>query len=178
MITFRPLADRDFELVHRWLNEPGVIEWWEGDDVSPEAVRRHYFTEVEDDIEHWLALDDGQPFGWIQCYPVSADPEECGAWRAHGVPETTAGIDYLIGEPGKRGSGRGSSMIDCFVDDVVFGQHDDWTHVGAGPFSANRPSWGALAKAGFSHIATLPDPAGPLNLMIRARDGQPLSISD
>lgn len=174
MITFRPLADDDFDLMHRWLNEPGVVEWWEGDDVSPDAVRRHYFTEVEEQVEHWLALDDDEPFGWIQCYPVTADPEECSAWYAYGVPKSTAGIDYLIGEAGQRGGGRGSKMIARFVDDVVFARHDDWTHVAAGPFEANQRSWGALAKAGFHHIGTIPDPGGPLRLMVRARDGHRL----
>ena len=177
MISFRRLVADDFELMLRWLNEPGVVEWWEGDDVSADAVRRDYFTDVDDGVEHWLALDDGIPFGWIQCYPVTADPDECGPWRALGVPDTAAGIDYLVGEVGQRGSGRGSSMIDRFVDDVVFGRHPEWTHVGAGPFSANTRSWGALAKAGFSHIGTLPDPGGPLHLMVRSRDSGPNETS-
>lgn len=172
MVTFRLLEDDDFELMHRWLNEPGVVEWWEGDDVSEDAVRRLYFTHTKPDVEHWLALENGEPFGWIQCYPVSADPEECSAWYAHGVPETAAGIDYLIGESGKRGSGRGSRMIERFVEDVVFATHDEWTHVGAGPFSANERSWGALAKAGFAHVGTIADPEGALHLMLRARDGE------
>lgn len=171
MFSFRPLQPGDLDLLHRWLNEPGVVEWWEGDDVSLDAVERDYFTEVDDGVEHWLALDAGTPMGWIQCYPVTADPEECGAWRAFGVPESAAGIDYLVGEPGERGSGRGSSMIAAFVDAVVFGRHADWTHVGASPFSANLASWRALAKAGFTHVGTIADPDGPLHLMIRQRHG-------
>lgn len=173
MITFRPLEADDFELLHRWLNEPGVVEWWEGDDVSADAVRRHYFTEVEDGVEHWLAQEDGVPFGWIQCYPAISDPDECGAWLALGVPDSAAGIDYLIGEASLRGAGRGAAMIDRFVVDVVFGRHDHWTHAAAGPFSANERSWGALARAGFTHVGTIDDPHGPLHLMVRSRNGVP-----
>lgn len=169
MIVFRPLHLDDFELMHRWLNEPGVVEWWEGDDVSPDAVRRHYFTEVEEGVEHWLALEDDRPFGWIQCYPVTSDLEECGPWFALGVPDTAAGIDYLLGDPSDRGRGLGSAMISAFVDEVVFGRHADWTHVAAGPFSANAGSWGALARAGFDHIGIIEDPAGPCHLMMRSR---------
>jgi len=169
VITFRPLAADDFELMHRWLNEPGVVEWWEGDDVSPDAVRRDYFDEVDEGVEHWLALDDGAPFGWIQCYPATANLDECAPWFELGVPESAAGIDYLIGEAGRRGSGRGAAMIDRFAEDVVFGQHPEWTHVGASPFSANVRSWGALANAGFTHVGTIPDPDGPLHLMVRPR---------
>ena len=171
MITFRPLASDDFELLHRWLNEPGVVEWWEGDDVSEDAVRRDYFTHVEPGGEHWMARDDGVPFGWIQCYSVLSSLEECGAWFEFGVPETAAGIDYLVGEPGERGQGRGSAMIRAFTDDIVFGIHPDWTHSCAGPFSANRASWGALAKAGYEHIGTVMDPAGPCHLMMCSRPG-------
>lgn len=171
MISFRRLHLEDIDRLHHWLNEPGVVEWWEGDDVSRNAVRRDYLTDVDEGFEHWMALDDGEPIGWIQCYPVTAVPEEHDAWSAFGVPETTAGIDYLIGNPGERGRGRGSTMIDQFVESVVFAMHEDWTHAGASPFSANTRSWRALAKAGFTHVGTIADPAGPAHLMLRTRPG-------
>ena len=170
-ISFRPLEEPDLSVLHRWLNEPGVVEWWEGNDVSLDAVARHYWADVDPGIEHWIAIDNGTPFGWIQCYPVTADPEECGPWRAFGVPDTAAGIDYLIGEPGARGQGRGSTMIDHFVSDVVFGRHPTWSHACAGPFSANERSWRALTKAGFTHIGKIDDPGGPCHLMMRDRGG-------
>jgi hypothetical protein len=39
-IEFRALTDADLPLLHRWLNEPGVVQWWEGEDVTWEAVVR------------------------------------------------------------------------------------------------------------------------------------------
>jgi acetyl esterase/lipase len=33
-VTFRRLTDDDLPLLHDWLNESGVVRWWEGDDVS------------------------------------------------------------------------------------------------------------------------------------------------
>lgn len=30
-ITFRPLND-DLPVLHGWLNDPAVVQWWEGDD--------------------------------------------------------------------------------------------------------------------------------------------------
>ena len=41
-ITFRRLVDADLPMLHGWLNDPKVVEWWEGDDVSWEAVVRDY----------------------------------------------------------------------------------------------------------------------------------------
>ena len=178
VIGFRPLAEADLPTLHRWLNDPGVIEWWEGDDVSLAGVVRDYWTDVRAEIEHWLVLDDGAPFGWIQCYPVTADPDECGPWLEFGVTEDAAGIDYLVGESASRGKGRGAAMIDRFVVDVVFGLHPGWTQACAAPFSSNEASWRALAKADFRHMATIDDPDGPCHLMVRTRSAQGASRSD
>ncbi len=32
-VTFRALADVDLPMLYEWLNEPGVVRWWEGQDV-------------------------------------------------------------------------------------------------------------------------------------------------
>lgn len=168
--SFRPIEVDDLPTVHRWLNDPTVVRWWEGDDVSWDAVRRDYGPGRRDDgTEHWIALAGGRPVGWIQCYPVAAAPEEHEAWAAHGVGEGAAGIDYLIGEPGDRGRGLGSAMIAAFVDDVVFGRHPGWTQACASPYEANEASWRALARAGFRYVATIADDGGPCRLMVRDR---------
>jgi RimJ/RimL family protein N-acetyltransferase len=170
-VTFRRLVDADLPMLHRWLNEPGVVRWWEGDDVSWDAVVRDYGSASTDPTEHWIAAVDGDDVGWIQCY-ATADNEaddEVAAWRRLGVPRTAAGIDYLVGEPTQRGSGLGSAMIRAFVDDVVFAQHPDWTHAAASPYAANVGSWRALEKAGFRHAGTFDDPDGPCRLMVLER---------
>ena len=168
-ISFRRLAHEDLPQLHAWLNEPGVVRWWEGDDVSWDAVVRDYDPDSDDSNEHWIATVDGVDVGWIQCYPAVDDPEESSLWFAHGIDETAAGIDYLLGETTTRGRGVGSNMIRAFVDDVVFGLHPEWTQACAGPFVANEPSWRALAKAGFEHGTELDDPDGPCRLMCRRR---------
>ncbi len=172
-MDFRPLTDADLPLMHRWLNEPGVVEWWEGEDVSWEAVCDDYGEDHGDPVEHWLALDDQrEPIGWIQCYAIAdfPDEDEVRAWYQLGVPEAAAGIDYLIGEPSARGKGWGSRMIDAFVTNIVFGRHPGWDPVCASPYEANIASWRAMEKAGFSHAGTFDDPAGPCRLMARHRD--------
>ena len=40
--TFRRLTDDDLPLLHVWLNEPGVVRFWEGDDVSWPGVIAQY----------------------------------------------------------------------------------------------------------------------------------------
>jgi len=169
-ITFRPLEDGDLRRMHHWLNDPAVVEWWEGEDVSWPAVVSDYGPGHGDPVEHWLALLDGEPLGWIQCYGA-ADmiEEETYYWADHVELATTAGIDYLVGEATERGRGIGSAMIRAFVRDVVFPQHPEWTLAAAGPFEANVASWKALEKAGFRRLATLDDEEGACVLMAASR---------
>ena len=166
--SFRRLSDEDLPTLHRWLNEPGVVQWWEGDDVSWEAVVRDYRS-PDDPTEHWIASTSDGDLGWIQCYATADEPDEAAPWWALGVDRTAAGIDYLVGDPSARGRGLGAAMIEAFVRDVVFGLHPRWTQACAAPYAANRASWRALEKAGFRFVALLPDPGGPCRLMVADR---------
>ena len=170
-ITFRAVAADDLPLLHRWLNEPGVVEWWEGDDVSWEAVQKDYGPPHTDGTHHYISIVDGTDTGWIQWYAVADSGEELAAWAPHGVADGAAGIDYLIGEPGERGRGVGSTIIDAFVTDVVFAQPDGFEAVAASPYAANVASCRALEKAGFTHVAEIPDDDGPCSLLVRRRSG-------
>ena len=173
-VTFRRLADRDLPLLHRWLNEPGVVRWWENDDVSAEAVERDYGSASTDPTEHWIAVVDNADVGWIQCYATASypDEEEVVHWRALGVDGTAGGIDYLIGEPVRRGRGLGSSMIRRFVAEIVRSHHPEWTQVCASPVAANTASWRALANAGFRFAGTFDSEFGPCRLMICDLDAE------
>ena len=169
-VTFRPLVDKDLRLLHRWLTEPGVVRWWEGDDVSWDAVVRDYGSGSPDPTEHWIAQAGGRDIGWIQCYATASYPEESEVqhWWKLGVARTAGGIDYLIGEPSERGKGMGSAMIAAFVPHVL-ARHRHWSHLGASPFTDNVASWRALEKAGFRFAGSFTDHPGSCRLMLLDR---------
>ena len=166
--SFRQLCDEDLPLMHRWLNEPGVVRWWEGKAVAWEDVVRDFGSGNTGFAEHWLAFLNGQPQGWIQCYCAKdAEETETYYWKSHLDLERTAGIDYFLGEATARGQGIGSAMIAGFIEEVISTRHPEWRHAAAGPFEANRPSWKALEKAGFERLAVLEDEEGDCVLMAR-----------
>jgi RimJ/RimL family protein N-acetyltransferase len=171
-LTFAPLTEGDLPLLHRWLNDPEVVRWWEGDDVSWDAVVRDHW-ESDEPTEHWIASAAGRPVGWIQCYAAADYPEEGDPWAELGADRTAAGIDYLIGQAGDRGRGVGTAVIRAFVAEVVFGRHPAWTQVCAAPDVGNVASWRALEKAGFRALGTVPGKCGPGRLMVLDRPAPP-----
>ncbi len=72
-----------------------------------------------DRTEHYIAMIDNEPIGWIQCWDTTDEPDEVAPWHQLGLGESAAGIDYLVGDPGQRGQGVGAAMIAAFVRDVV-----------------------------------------------------------
>lgn len=174
-VTFRRLVDDDLPMLHRWLQNPGVVRWWEGDDVSWDAVVDHDGSGSADPVEHWVAAVDGRPVGWIQCDAAADDPAEAEAWWTLGVDRSAAGIDDLIGAPADRGRGLGAGMLRAFVAEVVFGGHPGWTQACAAPYAANEASWRALSRAGFRCVGVVDDDDGPCNLMVvdRPAGGEP-----
>lgn len=169
-ITFHPLGGDDLSLLHRWLNDPEIVKWWEGDDVSWAGVVRDYSPDrAPDGVEHRIASLDDRPIGWISLGDVAQWPEESAAWTALGAEPRPAGIDYLIGEHSDRGRGLGTRMIEAFVRTVVFGPHSDWAQVGADPFTANTRSWGALAQAGFRRAGAYGSGSEECTLMLLDR---------
>ena len=95
-IAFRCLRDDDLPVMHRWLNDPAIVKWWEGADVSWPAVVRRYGADHPTLFEHWIALLENEPIGWAQCYCAMDVAEgEALHWSAHLELPRTAGIDYL-----------------------------------------------------------------------------------
>lgn len=172
--AFRRLVAGDLPRLHRWLNDPGVVAWWEGDDVTWAGVRETYGAPGVGAQEHSIALLEGLPFGWVQCYLLADEPDDA-AWFARAFdpgagfdPTSTGTIDYLVGNAADRGRGLGAAMLRAYVAGV-FATHPSWDTLVVAPQRANEASWRSLAAAGFAVGLVLDDPMGPCQVMLLRR---------
>jgi aminoglycoside 6'-N-acetyltransferase len=117
-ITFRDLDLGDLARLAEWLNRPHLRRFYQFEPTTPEAVTAKYSAYVRGDAPTHchLALLDGRPFGYLQCYRIADWPD----WEV--VVETTEGIsiDLFIADPDLIGLGFGRRMLAQYVDAVAF----------------------------------------------------------
>lgn len=124
LLTFRlASAEKDAELMHRWMNDPRVAEFWgeDGGDVEKtrgflkKGLESHHCYPV---IGSW----DGEPFGYFEVYWVKEDAlgkfvTDCDNWDR--------GVHCLVGEQKFRGPHRVgvwiSSLVHCKFIVVILG---------------------------------------------------------
>ncbi|HVX78367.1 MAG TPA: GNAT family N-acetyltransferase, partial [Bradyrhizobium sp.] len=69
LYRFRPLIRSDLIMVQRWLETPHVAQWW-GDPDEQYALVSGDLDEPAMD-QYIVGFDDG-PFGYLQCYELTA----------------------------------------------------------------------------------------------------------
>lgn len=154
MVTFASLQRPDLPRLAGWLAEPLVARWW-CHETTPEALERDFGPSLDgaDATRLFLALEDGEPFGLIQRYPIDAYPEYRDELaRVCTVPADALSIDYLIGEPAARGRGLGAAMVAAFVEQA-WATHPRARDVLVPVAAGNTASWRTLERAGFTRVA-------------------------
>src|SRR5262249_58037974 len=101
---FQPMTAEDLPLVRRWLNTAHVNEWW-GDPAEQLTLVTGDLDEPA--MDQFIVVKDDRAFAYLQCYSLSAWPEN--GLGLH--PTGTRGIDQFIGEVAMVGCGHGSSFI-------------------------------------------------------------------
>ena len=113
-IDFRPLQAADLPLLTTWLAEPHVRRFYQKQPVTLRDVALEYGPTIraeEPSLSH-LAIFDGAPFAYLQCYRNVDYPE----WGAIIDVDGGVSVDLFIGDPaclqrglGRAGTGRVSS---------------------------------------------------------------------
>ncbi|MFY4723534.1 GNAT family N-acetyltransferase [Streptomyces sp. LaBMicrA B280] len=157
--------DRDLPLVHAWMNDPAVAEFWEL--AGPRhRTADHLRAQLDGDGRSvpCLGVLDGTPMSYWEIYRADLDPL---ALHCPVLPQDT-GIHLLLGAAGDRGRGLGSALLRA-VADLVLDRRPACARVVAEPDHRNTPSLAAFLGAGFRYAAEVDLPGKRAALMIRDR---------
>ena len=147
----------DLPLLHRWLNEPHVVQWW----GEPAAQFDLVSGDLADPaVEQFIVMKNETPFAYLQCY----DPEAWAVTWIGAQPRNSRCIDQFIGEVDMVGRGHGSSFIRAFVDDLLL---KGIPRILTDPAPDNERAIRAYEKAGFRREHMVETPGGAALLMVR-----------
>lgn len=171
-LEFRPFERADLPLLGEWLANPHVARWWPREDESARALAAQYGPAIDgaDPTRLYLAVADGVPAGFVECYRHADEP----AWeRAVGLPGV-AGIDYLIGRPELCGRGLGTRIVGALCA-LVFGLYPEVGGIASVPQAENTASRRVLEHNGFRLVEVRdvesddPGDAGPSAIYLLER---------
>ena len=147
-IRFQPVAEDHLPMLHEWLKQPHVRQWWGDPDEELELIRQ-ILTE-DDGTEGFVVFIDGAAVGYIQSWrPANFDSTpwvEEAPWLRH-VPRDTVGIDIFIGPANLTAQGVGPRIIRAFAERLFNG---GVPRLIIDPDAANRRALRAYEKAGFT----------------------------
>jgi RimJ/RimL family protein N-acetyltransferase len=151
LIIFRPLAETDLTLLHRWLNTPHVSEWWEVDGKrNPDyaVVFGKFMQRIHrpEPVSCFLVLYSNRPAAFIESCKMDNFPTQKAAL---GIPANTSGIDTFIGETDFLHKGFGPVYIRKFLKELIFRAPAINTCI-VDPDPANKIAVKAYEKAGFN----------------------------
>ncbi|WP_408011620.1 GNAT family N-acetyltransferase [Pseudalkalibacillus sp. A8] len=104
--------DRDLELIHKWMNEPHVIPFWQLD-YPIEKFSQHLQEALAD--EHQMLLLgslDGVPMSYWESYWAKGDVVE----KSYEADTFDQGIHLLIGDPDYLGKGYSLPMLEAIIE--------------------------------------------------------------
>jgi aminoglycoside 6'-N-acetyltransferase len=157
VLTLRRMGAADLGLVEAWLRDPEVARWYlTGSSLEDELDDLRQSIAGDDPAEVLIVADPSGPIGWCQWYLCDDNPEHAAGV---GASPGDAGIDYAIGEPGRRGRGVGTALIAALVAHTRH-RHPD-AGIVADPEASNVASRRVLEKNGFQLLAERPVASEP-----------------
>jgi aminoglycoside 6'-N-acetyltransferase len=150
------MSATDLPLIRHWLAHPHVAQWWHDPAEQFELVSGDL---DHPDVAQFIVATDQRPFGYLQCYQLSAWNLGFGA-----QPAGTRGLDQFIGEPDMVERGHGSAFIRAFADGLLAA---GTPRVVTDPDPNNSRAIRAYEKAGFHKDNLVDTPDGPALLMVR-----------
>ena len=158
-ITFKTLEDKDFPILHKWMNLDFVSRWYDKRKFIYDDVEREYSMRIKEDtpIESYIIYYEEKPIGYIHNFRVYDYPEYALAVL---VEKTTYAMDMFIGDQEYTGKGLGKEIIGKFIREIVF-QKEDCESCIVGLEKDYPNAIRAYEKAGFTYLKTVPSVGSP-----------------
>ena len=152
-ISFVPVTPEHYPLLHQWLTEPHLQEWWGDPDEELGFIRD--MVEGRDTTRPFLIAVDDVPVGYIQYWFIGHHQNEQWIkdhpWLAE-LPSETIGLDLSIGCPDKLSKGIGSTALAAFASTLREQGH---ASIIIDPDADNARAIRAYTKAGFRPVPHL-----------------------
>lgn len=155
---FRPFTHADLPLAERWLRTPEVMRWW-GDPQEQLALLSGDLQEPL--MQQWIVEHGGQPFAYVQAYPVRSWPQS----HLMHLPEGSMAIDPFIGDPRMLGQGHGPRFLRELAQRL---REEGAPQVAIDPDVDNLRARRAYARAGFVGDTVVETGEGPAVVMLFA----------
>ena len=152
----RPMTEDDWELLLQWNNDPEVLYYSEGDNITESSLDeiQMVYRSISRKAFCFIIDYDRLPVGdcWLQ--EMNLD-----RILRHHPGQNVRRIDLAIGEKALWGRGIGTEVLRMLVD---FGFDEEGVDVifGCDIADYNPRSLRAFQKAGFEHYGTVPQPPG------------------
>ncbi|GHG08398.1 acetyltransferase [Deinococcus piscis] len=143
-LTFQDLAPSHLPLLHGWLQQPHVREFWDDGDRTLQQVQAHYFGPARDAVGFMVTLGT-EAVAYAQAYPVP-EASDYAKWRSS--TGETWGIDLFIGEERWLGHGLAVDLIKALLMHLRR-QQPELQRVLIDPEARNTRARHIYAKAGF-----------------------------
>ncbi len=109
------LSRDHMDVLRRWLNDPRVLDFYEGRDRphSERMIEEVFFGADVDGRTRCIVHYDGKPIGYLQFYPLPTDE---GIAFGFAADDQIYGLDQFIGEPDLWGRGIGTDLVAAVAD--------------------------------------------------------------
>ena len=162
------MTEQDLPLLHEWLQQPHIVEWWGGEAERPTLAqtRERYLPSAlaAARVTPYIALQGDEPIGYAQSYVALGAGD--GWWEEETDPGVR-GIDQSLGRPELLGRGLGTQLVTALVERLF--ADPAVSRVQTDPSPANRRAIRCYEKAGFRRLRTIVTPDGPAEYMVRDR---------
>ncbi|MBA3721945.1 MAG: GNAT family N-acetyltransferase [Parachlamydiaceae bacterium] len=159
---FKHVEAANRTLVHQWLTQPYIAEWFYGQGLENTFKYLDEFLNGSTQAQYWLGYDKGHPFAFLITSYVKKPDDELTRWSISKGDTIT--LDMSIGDQNYIGKGLSHILIKEFL----LSQFPKVTEVLIDPEATNSRAIHVYEKAGFKKVGEfIPSHSPNLHYMMR-----------